>query len=132
MSNVTAFDLCWLQSLSGGGGVLRSGIPATETLDALLKAQAEARDGEYGAGVVVYLRPAGDVLAAVASELEYARSKHAPLNSAHEAYAVILEELDEFKAEVWKKTRDRNREAMRAELIQLAAMAIRAIEDLEL
>lgn len=72
------------------------------------------------------------VLGEVAAELAHARSNHAPLNSAHEAYAVILEELDEFKIEVWKKTRARDRAAMRAELIQLAAMAVRAIEDLGL
>lgn len=27
------------------------------------------------------------------------QAKHAPIHSAHEGYAVILEELDEFKAE---------------------------------
>ena len=68
----------------------------------------------------------------VVAELGRARTHHTPLNSAHEAYAVILEELDEFKAEVWKKTRERDRAAMRAELLQLAAMAIRAVEDLKL
>lgn len=73
-----------------------------------------------------------DAITAVAAELARAREQHKPLNSAHEAYAVILEELDEFKAEVWKKTRERDLSAMRAELIQLAAMAIRAVEDLKL
>jgi hypothetical protein len=72
------------------------------------------------------------LLGEIAAELARARTGHAPLNSAHEAYAVILEELDEFKAEVWKKTRERDWAAMRAELIQLAAMAIRTIEDLKL
>jgi hypothetical protein len=70
------------------------------------------------------------ILSEIAAEL--ARAHHAPLNSAHEAYAVILEELDEFKAEVWKKQRLRDPAAMRTELIQLAAMAIRAMEDLNL
>ena len=71
-------------------------------------------------------------IAAVERELARARAKHAPLNSAHEAYAVILEELDEFKAEVWKKRELRDHAAMRQELIQLAAMCARAAEDLEL
>ena len=71
-----------------------------------------------------------DLLAAVAAELARARSQHAPLHSAHEAYAVILEELDEVKAEVWSKVIDRAK--LRKELIQLAAMAVRALEDLGL
>lgn len=73
------------------------------------------------------------IVAEVLLELSRAREKHhRKLNSAHEAYAVILEELDEFKDEVWKKGSQRNRWNMRQELIQVAAMAIRAIEDLDL
>ena len=72
-------------------------------------------------------------VAEVILELSEARAKHpGRFNSAHEAYAVILEELDEFKAEVWKRGGRRNRGNMRRELIQVAAMAIRAIEDLDL
>ena len=71
-----------------------------------------------------------DLFAAVAAELVRARSRHAPMHSAHEAYAVILEELDEVKAEVWSKTIDCTH--LRKELIQLAAMAVRAVEDLGL
>ena len=56
----------------------------------------------------------------------------APLNSAHEAYAVILEELDEFKAEVWKKASRRDLAAMRQELLQVAAMCARTVENLKL
>lgn len=73
-----------------------------------------------------------EVLQQIGAEVQRAQAKHAPLNSAHEAYAVILEELDEFKTEVWKQTKCRDRGAMRAELIQLAAMAVRTIHDLEL
>ena len=57
---------------------------------------------------------------------------HAPMNSAHEAYAVILEELDEFWEEVRKKKECRSEEKMREELIQIAAMAIRSMCDLSL
>lgn len=66
----------------------------------------------------------------VHEELERAMQMHAPLNSAHEAYAVILEELDEFWEEVRKKREDRDATAMRKELTQVAAMACRAIHDL--
>lgn len=73
-----------------------------------------------------------DVLAAVGEELARARAHHEPLHSAHEAYAVILEELDEFKVEVWKRRGARDPAHMRAELIQIAAVAIRTVEDLRL
>lgn len=122
------FDLVWMQRLGGGTEVLKRRIPAAEALIELQRADRE----NYGVGSVCFLRPADDVLAAVANELVNARDQHDPLNSAHEAYAVILEELDEFKAEVWKSSRKRDRAAMRAELIQIAAMAIRTIEDLSL
>jgi vacuolar-type H+-ATPase catalytic subunit A/Vma1 len=69
---------------------------------------------------------------AVALELQTARRSHAPLNSAHEAYAVILEELDEFWEEVRRKRSERSSPRMASELIQIAAMAQRAAEDLKL
>lgn len=68
----------------------------------------------------------------VASELQRARLLHKPLNSAHEAYSVILEEIDEFWDEVKKKRSERNHCNMRKELVQIAAMAVRALSDLDL
>ena len=65
------------------------------------------------------------LLEAIRLELIRARGLHSEFNSAHEGYAVILEELDELKAEVWKKRQERDRGAMRAEAIQIAAMAVR-------
>jgi hypothetical protein len=56
--------------------------------------------------------------------------KHGPIASAHEGYAVILEELDELKAEVWKKEHDPA--AMYEELQHIAAMAFRVAIDLQL
>lgn len=68
----------------------------------------------------------------VSAELESARKKHALLNSAHEGYAVILEELDEFKAWVWKKREQRDKAAMLKELVSVAAMCQRTAEDIGL
>jgi hypothetical protein len=74
----------------------------------------------------------GEILSDVKRELARAMEKHGPQQSAHESYALILEELDEFKAEVWKKEINRSEKAMREELVQIAATACRAIHDLEL
>lgn len=73
-----------------------------------------------------------DFLLRVAAEHERATRLHAPLNSAHEAYAVILEELDEFWDEVRKKRANRSLDAMGTELVQIAAMCCRAYYDLQL
>ena len=63
-----------------------------------------------------------------AAELARARSKFGNFHSAHEGYAVILEELDELWREVQSK--GRTVESLRGEAIQVAAMAIRFVEDL--
>lgn len=65
-------------------------------------------------------------------ELTEARSSHERINSAHEAYSVILEELDEFWEQVRMKREARDKGEMLKELVQIAAMAQRAAEDLEL
>jgi len=48
-----------------------------------------------------------------------------PFNSAHEGYAVLLEEVDELWAHVKTNQNRRDVTAMRAEAIQVAAMALR-------
>lgn len=63
---------------------------------------------------------------AVRDEIERARMKHPNYHSAHEGYAVILEELDELWDEV---KADSSKDRMREEAIQVAATAIRFIED---
>lgn len=70
----------------------------------------------------------------VESELSRAREKHARINSLHEGYAVILEELDELwnLVKVKVKRENRNLESVLEELIQIAAMAQRTAEDLVL
>lgn len=62
--------------------------------------------------------------------LHKAITKHAPFNTAHEGYAVILEELDELWDEVraWQPTDHRIPE-MRKEALHIAAMALRFIKD---
>lgn len=70
-----------------------------------------------------------DFHALQAQELIEARTKHPKkFGSFHEAYAVILEEVDEF----WDNVRKDAVEDMLAELVQVAAMAQRAAEDLGL
>lgn len=75
-------------------------------------------------------RPLEWLLEQLAEELKLALSTHAPMHSAHEGYAVILEELDELKEEVWKKRSERDLLKMRAEAIQVAAMGIRFAFDI--
>lgn len=68
----------------------------------------------------------------VVGEVRDAMNKHGAMSSAHEAYAVILEEVDELWDEVKKKRSQRSNVKMRDELRQIAAMAIRTIVDLNL
>jgi hypothetical protein len=65
----------------------------------------------------------------VSIEVKRAMSKHAPMHSLHEAYAVILEEVDEFKAEVWKKQKERDTADVYTELVHIAAMVARCVAD---
>jgi len=72
-----------------------------------------------------------DFLEEVNYEVYRARLNHPiGLQTRHEAYAVILEELDEFWKEV--KKQEPSAENMRNELIQVAAMACAAVVELEL
>lgn len=68
----------------------------------------------------------------IADEIKKARALHGPMNSAHEAYSVILEEVDEFWTEVKKKRQYRDHDNMLKELVQVAAMCVRAMTDLKL
>lgn len=65
----------------------------------------------------------------VEQEVSRACRKHPPLHSLHEAYAVLLEELDEFKAHVWQQAAARDRQAMLLELVQIAATTMRTAFD---
>jgi cephalosporin-C deacetylase-like acetyl esterase len=72
-----------------------------------------------------------DILEEVFQEWARADSINAPMHSLHEAHSVIEEEFDEFWDEVKKNPRKHplRTTLARAELIQLAAMAVRAIYD---
>jgi hypothetical protein len=65
----------------------------------------------------------------VAREVAKARSKHKPINSLHEGYAVILEEVDELWDETRKKSSERDPSEVIIELVQIGAMAQRTAED---
>ena len=65
----------------------------------------------------------------VSDEVDDAVKLNKPYNSPHEGYAVILEELDELKTEVWKKHHLRDQDLMAAEAIHVAATAIRFLID---
>ena len=69
-----------------------------------------------------------EVLALVRSEIARAAAKHPPMQSPHEGYAVILEEVDELWDEV-KADRGRELSALE-EAVQVAAMGIRYVTDL--
>jgi hypothetical protein len=68
-----------------------------------------------------------DIAAQVVAEYKKASAVHGAFNSAHEGYAVLLEEVDELWDEV--KNRDLSIEKVRKEAIQVAAMAMRLVHD---
>ena len=73
-----------------------------------------------------------EIYEAIEKELNSANVQHPPFKSLHEAYAVILEEVDEFWEQVKKKDSKRDLENIKSELIQICAMCIKTIENFEL
>ena len=71
-----------------------------------------------------------EVTKEVREELWKATNIYGPFASAHEGYAIILEEVDELKTEVWKSPKTRCVPRMREEAIQIAAMAMRFVVDI--
>jgi hypothetical protein len=61
----------------------------------------------------------------VREEYKAATTEHGQFHSAHEGYAVLLEEVDELKEWVWKKRKNRDGAAMYGECVQIAAMAMK-------
>jgi len=63
----------------------------------------------------------------VKAELNSATEKFGPFNSTHEAYGVMKEEFDEF----WDAIKKNDITEAKEESIQIAAMAIRFLIDME-
>lgn len=72
-----------------------------------------------------------DFKSMMAAEVGRLRGKK-PVGSFHEAFALILEEVEEFKEETWKKAKARNHANALLELAQIAAICQVAAEDLKL
>lgn len=68
---------------------------------------------------------AGQAVIDVIIEHDAAAVNWPAFNSAHEGFAVLLEEVDELKAHVWTRQDKRDLQAMRKEAKQVAAMALR-------
>ena len=73
--------------------------------------------------VIPVIRP--EIRLLISNELAMASDKYPPFKSDHEGYAVILEELDEM----WDAIKGNDASGARAEAVQVAAMAIRFIQD---
>jgi hypothetical protein len=67
---------------------------------------------------------------AIEKECFRACTLYPKFHSAHEGYAVLLEEVEELWAEVKKSPKKRDPAAMRDEAIQVAAMALRFLIDI--
>lgn len=72
-----------------------------------------------------------DIVDAVVEEFTKAEKANGPMLNLHHGYAVLLEEMDELKTEVWKNPRKHpeRHSLARKEAIQVAAMAIRLLHD---
>lgn len=63
-------------------------------------------------------------------ETEKVRLKNKPINSLHEGYGLLIEEVDELFDEVKKKRDKRDKENITLELVQIAGICQRIYEDL--
>lgn len=72
----------------------------------------------------------GKILNEVIDEFEQTTKHFQEMRSAHEGYAILLEEVDELWEEIKINQRDPNRlSQIKDEAIQVASMAIRLIYD---
>lgn len=75
------------------------------------------------------LNSRGRAINDVLEELRRAEGGFPAMRSAHEGFSILNEEVDELWEEVKVKQSKRNMSALRAEAVQVAAMAIRFIKD---
>lgn len=75
-----------------------------------------------------YINP--NVVKEIVDEAFEAKNKFPPFNSAHEGFAILKEEVDELWDQVKVKQGKRDFAKMRKEAIQVAAMALRFLEDI--
>ena len=68
-----------------------------------------------------------DIFQNCITELSQAQENYPDMTSAHEGYAILLEEVDELWDEIKKKTHDYTK--MEQEALQVMAMAARFIND---
>lgn len=80
-----------------------------------------------------------EALYQIEQEVIRAQFKHSALNSLHEAHSVIEEEFDEFWEQVKINPKKLTFEAqlnrndnLRSELVQVAAMCVRTLTDIEI
>jgi hypothetical protein len=66
----------------------------------------------------------------VIDECSRATSRYGPMRSAHEGFAILLEEVDELWDEVKKNDKTRSHAKMMTEAKQVAAMALRFLVDI--
>ena len=66
----------------------------------------------------------------IEEEYKWATKTYPPFNTAHEGLAVLLEEFEELKAEVFKSPARRSYNEMCKEAKQVATMAIRFLVDI--
>jgi hypothetical protein len=76
-------------------------------------------------------RKQASVLTEISFEVERSNIHGVRFASLHEAYGVILEELDKVWDIARQKRRDRDPVQLRKELIQIAAMAVKAVESMD-
>lgn len=79
----------------------------------------------------IYKSHINAILDEIYAEIMVALKFHGDFKSLHEAYAVILEEVDELWEEIKLKKELRDSNRMREEAIQIAAMCIKLIKYLD-
>lgn len=99
------------------------------TFDEFNKLCEEAGIGSDNKAEMEFDYKVGGALADLVVEIEMATEKFPAMNSHHEGFAILKEEVDELWDWVKKKPEARDLNAMRKEAIQIAAMAIRFIAD---